>query len=95
MKRRLHLHFSEAFGLTCCNFIVHHDTWFTFSLRLPLHPELIQVLADPPEALAVALTLEDGAHEQFERSAVQLGPWDLSLSGRLAVKAERLTKFLL
>ena len=51
-------------------------------------------MADPPQPLSVSLTFKDRAHEQFERSAVQLRSRDLSLSGRLAVKTEGLPELL-
>ena len=54
----------------------------------------VEILPDPPQSFSVALTFQDRTHEQFERSAVQLRSWDLSLSGRLTVKAEGLTELL-
>jgi hypothetical protein len=57
---------------------------------LSRHHHSVEVLADPPETVAVALALKDRAHEQFERAAVQLRPRDLALARRLPVQPERL-----
>ncbi len=51
---------------------------------------LVEVLRDPPESLAVSLPLEDGAHEELERPAVELGAGHLALPRRLAVETEHL-----
>lgn len=41
--------------------------------------DLIDILRQPTETLAVALSLQHGAHEQFQRTAGQIGACNFAL----------------
>lgn len=57
--------------------------------------ELVEILGDPAESFSIALSFENGAHDEFERSAVKLRSRNFALAGCLAVQAKDLSKFVL
>lgn len=56
---------------------------------------LIDVLREPAEALAVALSLQHAAHKHLQGSRVQLFEGNVALSRRLTVQSKHLAQLLL
>lgn len=73
-----------------------HSHNHTLKNRLHINPaKLVDVLAQPPEPLAVPHSPHHGAHEHFNRAHVRRVKVDLSFARSVVRKAEAVTQLLL